>query len=217
MKANLRKKKILEYAKKEFSKNGFYKTQIADIAKASDISRATVYQYFNNKDEIYMTLLSQHLEKWKEVMKQNEIDILKLTPLQYFSYQVRKTLKYFAGDRYLSNIILRVGIGIPKDIDKPVKQFEESILAVIVNELSKGIKSGFVRENIDKEFVSTLIAGAILRTSSYYFGPYKRKKPINIKEAADEIADVFGPGILTDKGTADKSIAEYISNGAFAN
>lgn len=79
MKASLRKKKILECSKKEFSKNGFYKTQIADIAKAANISRATVYQYFNNKDEIYMTLLSEQLTKWKEMMKQNEINVSKLT------------------------------------------------------------------------------------------------------------------------------------------
>ncbi|MDY0131238.1 MAG: TetR/AcrR family transcriptional regulator [Desulforegulaceae bacterium] len=200
MKASLRKKKILECSKKEFSKNGFYKTQIADIAKAANISRATVYQYFNNKDEIYMTLLSEQLTKWKEMMKQNEIDVSKLTPAEYFSYQVRKTLKYFAGDRYISNIVLRVGIGIPKDIDKPVKHFEESILAVIIDELEKGIKSGFIKKEIDTEFISTLIAGAILRTSSYYFGPYKRKKPINIKQAADEITSIFGAGLFTQEG-----------------
>ncbi|MGE4520704.1 MAG: TetR/AcrR family transcriptional regulator [Desulfobacteraceae bacterium] len=217
MKASLRKKKILECSKKEFSKNGFYKTQIADIAKAANISRATVYQYFNNKDEIYMTLLSEHLERWKEVMKRNEIDILKLTPSQYFSYQVRKTLKYFAGDRYISNIILRVGIGIPKDIDKPVKQFEESILSVIIEELVKGAKAGFVRADIDTEFASTLIAGAILRTSSYYFGPYKRKKPINIKQAADEIALIFGPGLFTPQGMEKKTIAEHLTCKNFPN
>lgn len=215
MKANLRKKKILECSKKEFSKNGFYKTQIADIAKSANISRATVYQYFNNKEEIYMTLLEEHLEKWKEVMKINEIDVFKLSPLKYFSYQVRKTLKFFAGDRYISNIILRVGIGIPKDIDKPVKQFEEKILSVVINELSNGIETGFIRKDIDKEFVATLITGAILRTSSYYFGPYKRKKPINIKQAADEIAGIFAPGLFTEQGLNCEKIdesADYMPN-----
>jgi hypothetical protein len=162
-----------------------------------------------------MTLLDEHLEKWKEVMQINEIDVLKLTPVDYFSYQVRKTLKFFAGDRYISNIILRVGIGIPKDIDKPVKQFEESILSVIINELSMGVEAGFVKNDINMEFASTLIAGAILRTSSYYFGPYKRKKPINIKKAADEIAGIFAPGLFTEFGLKCEKIAgcvEYAPN-----
>lgn len=155
-----------------------------------------------------MTLLEEHLEKWKKVMQINEIDVLKLTPVQYFSYQVRKTLKFFAGDRYISNIILRVGIGIPKDIDKPVKQFEENILSVIIKELSMGAETGFVKKDINMEFVATLIAGAILRTSSYYFGPYKRKKPINIKEAADEIAGIFAPGLFTAQGLGCEKISE---------
>lgn len=196
MKAQLRKKKILKCSKKEFAKNGFYKTQIADIAKAAQVSRATVYQYFHNKDEIYMTLLENHLEKWKELMINNDIDISAMSPPQYFSYQIRKTLKFFAGDRYLSNIVLRVGLGIPKDLKKSVKNFEENILDVIIEELNKGVKMGAIKDDIEIELIANLITGAVLRTASYYFGPYKRKKPLNIKQASDKISQIFIPGLF---------------------
>lgn len=200
MKAHIRKKKILECSKREFSKNGFYKTQIADIATSANISRATIYQYFNNKDEIYMTLLEEHLSKWQKIMVTNDIDVSAFAPTQYFSYQIRKTLKFFASDRYLSNIVLRVGLGVPKDLSKPVKQFEEGVLSIIIKGLKKGVEAGNIRKDLEVEFTANLIAGAILRTASYYFGPYKRKKPINIKNAADEIARIYIPGIFTEQG-----------------
>jgi AcrR family transcriptional regulator len=208
MKAYLRKRKILDCSKKEFSKNGFYKTQIGDIANSANVSRATIYQYFNNKDEIYMTLLDEHLYEWKKIISKNDIDISSFSPPQYFSYKVRRTLKFFAGDRYLSNIILRVGLGVPKDLSKPVKQFEETVIESIVTELSKGINNNNIRDDIELEFTANLISGAILRTASYYFGPNKRKKPLNIKKAADEITDLFIPGLFTEEGlSADKKIS----------
>ena len=200
MKAQIRKKKILECSKREFSKNGFYKTQISHIANSANVSRATIYQYFNNKDEIYMTLLEEHLEKWQKIMVTNDIDISNLSPTKYFAYQIRKTLKFFASDRYLSNIVLRVGMGVPKDLSKPVKRFEEGILFILIDSLQKGISAGNIRKDLEVEFTANLISGAILRTASYYFGPYKRKKPINIKNAADDIAEIFVPGIFTEKG-----------------
>lgn len=53
MRSEEKKKKILNCAKRLFSKNGFYKTQISDIAKAAKIARGTIYQYFENKDIIH--------------------------------------------------------------------------------------------------------------------------------------------------------------------
>jgi len=206
MKANIRKKKILECSKREFSKNGFYKTQISDIANSANVSRATIYQYFKNKEEIYMILLEKYLFKWQEIMSYNDIDVKHLSAVEYFSYQIRKTLKFFASDRYLSNIVLRVGLGVQKDLGRPVKQFEEGVLSVITGALEKGQKAGNIKNDLEVEFTANLISGAILRTASYYFGPYKRKKPLNIKKAADEIAVMFALGIFTDNAIEDDKL-----------
>lgn len=153
-----------------------------------------------------MTLLEEHLAKWQQIMLTNDIDTSTLTPTKYFSYQIRKTLKFFASDRYLSNIVLRVGMGVPKDLNKPLKKFEEGILSILITGFQKGIDAGNIRPDLEIEFTANLISGAILRTASYYFGPYKRKKPINIKNAADEIADIFIPGMFTSKGMESEKL-----------
>lgn len=201
MRSEERKKKILNCAKRLFSKNGFYKTQISDIAKAAKIARGTIYQYFENKDIIYMTLLDDYYQIWQEAMtmKKTDFDLEKITAVDFFKAQIRKTLDFFANDRYLSNIILRVGLGVPGDLATTIKRFETHVLDFIMRDLRLGIKSGNIRDEINVEFTANLIAGAVLRTASYYFGPYKRKKPLDIEKATQDIIDIFVRGLFTEK------------------
>lgn len=53
---NLRRKEILNAAKKLFGEKGFYSATIEDIAKKAELSPATIYLYFKNKEELYANL-----------------------------------------------------------------------------------------------------------------------------------------------------------------
>ena len=57
MDSEQRKKQILQCAKKLFAAKGYYQTQISDIQNAAGVARGTIYQYFKNKDDIFLTLL----------------------------------------------------------------------------------------------------------------------------------------------------------------
>lgn len=208
MRSEERKKKILNCAKKLFSKNGFYKTQISDIAKAANIARGTIYQYFENKDIIYMTLLEDYYKIWQDQMnmKNSNIDLGQITAVDFFKSQIRKTLDFFANDRYLSNIILRVGLGVPGDLASTIKRFESHVLDFIMRDLRLGIKTGNIRDDIDIEFTANLIAGSVLRTASYYFGPYKRKKPLDVEKATNDIISLFVKGLFTDRALKDAGL-----------
>lgn len=56
-----------------------------------------------------------------------------------------------------------------------------------MRDLRFGIKSGNIRDDLNVEFTANLLAGAVLRTASYYFGPYKRKKPLDTEKATQDI------------------------------
>ena len=52
-----KRKFILETAAKFFSKNGFFATSVQDIAKECNISKATIYQLFNSKEDILYQII----------------------------------------------------------------------------------------------------------------------------------------------------------------
>lgn len=65
-----RRQEILCAAEELFSKNGFFKTSMAEIAAAVQFAMGTVYRFFKSKEEIYISIvevkveeLASHLEK----------------------------------------------------------------------------------------------------------------------------------------------------------
>jgi AcrR family transcriptional regulator len=53
---NLRRKQIMEAAEKVFCAKGFGSATMEDIAQEAELSPATLYLYFKNKDELYTSI-----------------------------------------------------------------------------------------------------------------------------------------------------------------
>lgn len=58
-KALLTRSKILDAAKEVFSKNGFHKATVHNIAQAAELGYGTFYLYFKDKKDIFYALLKQ--------------------------------------------------------------------------------------------------------------------------------------------------------------
>ncbi|MDI6777157.1 MAG: TetR/AcrR family transcriptional regulator [Syntrophales bacterium] len=59
---NLRRAEILKEAEKIFAAKGFYKTTMAEIAEASGFAIGTLYQFFEGKERLYTTMVSEKLD-----------------------------------------------------------------------------------------------------------------------------------------------------------
>ena len=56
------KKMLIEVARELFAKNGKKDVTMNDIAEASKKGRRTLYTYFNNKEEIYKSVIDKELQ-----------------------------------------------------------------------------------------------------------------------------------------------------------
>jgi len=60
---DLKRESILSAAQVQFSRYGFRRTSMADIAKETGVSRASLYSYFENKEEIFRSLAASLHER----------------------------------------------------------------------------------------------------------------------------------------------------------
>ena len=58
----VRRAEILRAAEKLFAEKGFHGTTILDLAKLSEFSVGTLYNFFKTKEEVYYTLLIEKLD-----------------------------------------------------------------------------------------------------------------------------------------------------------
>jgi TetR/AcrR family fatty acid metabolism transcriptional regulator len=199
MKGDDRRSMLLARAKRLFSKRGYYQTQISDIVKNAKIARGTVYQYFKNKDDIFVTLLQNAYEEWqKTIAKEMEgVDVASLPPREYVKFRIRNSLSYFAKDPELSNLILRMGQGLPANLVQVIDRLDKEIISQMSAEIGWGVKNRVLRKNLDIELAANVVHGAIIRVAYQYFVKKKdRNKPKDIDGLVDEILDLLAPGMF---------------------
>lgn len=61
-------RRIIEAALKVFAKNGFYNSKVSEIARAAQVADGTIYLYFQNKDDILISLFEEEMGQVLEMV-----------------------------------------------------------------------------------------------------------------------------------------------------
>lgn len=156
--------KKLEIADKSiavFSEKGYYNTSLNDIAKACSMGRTTLYQYFNNKDEIYLYILelgmSFFLIRYEELKKDEN-----LSNIDKLKYLINYLLINIEGQRVAKGFVdfwLMVrhnNCNVEEDLFRLSSILENSFNEI----LDKAVKSKEIID-IDTVSMSSLIVSAL--------------------------------------------------------
>jgi len=81
-----KKKLIIESAIKLFAENGFHNTSVQEIANHAQISKGTVYLYFDSKEDLLLKIFYYYNDSTRDKIRQ--IDMLQLTPKEKFIKQI---------------------------------------------------------------------------------------------------------------------------------
>jgi AcrR family transcriptional regulator len=199
MKADKRRQMLLHRAKKLFSQRGYYETQISDIIKNAKIARGTIYQYFKNKDDIFLTLLRTAYDEWQATMAEEmkRVDLANLPPTDYLKFRIRNSLTYFAKDPEFTNLVLKMGYGLPAKLVRVLDRMDKEIIDQMSAELGWAVKHGVLRKDLDVELAANLIQGAVSRIAYQYFVKKTvRNTPEEIDVLVEEIFDLIAPGMF---------------------
>jgi AcrR family transcriptional regulator len=190
------KERILKAAEELFMQYGFRSISMDDIARHISVSKKTLYQFFEDKDEIVSITVSRHFDKEKEVCQhqialhaENAVDELLMV------------------SRFLKSNLQNINPALLFDLQKYhpkaweiFKNFkQEFILQHILRNLRKGVEEDLYRKNIDVEVLARLRLEEVqLGFDSSIFPPAQ----FNIYDIQMQFLDHFIRGIATDKGLA---------------
>jgi AcrR family transcriptional regulator len=73
---NRRIREIEVAAKKIFFKKGYQNTTMEEIAAIAEVSKGTIYLYFKNKDDLYVTLMMTALEELGKLLLHLEAEVM---------------------------------------------------------------------------------------------------------------------------------------------
>ena len=68
------KEAILARAAELFARSGYQGTSMNDVAEGSGLSKATLYHYYRDKDELLVNIAASHVTKLVELVRSVEAD-----------------------------------------------------------------------------------------------------------------------------------------------
>jgi len=165
---------ILACAEKVFSQKGYYQTQVSDISDMAHVAKGTVYQYFSNKENLFVTLLENYLTSWEKDVELDIKDFMgsgsaKDYAAAYLKHRLAKTVSYFSNNQDRANIILRMSLGLNEVIEQVIRLFEDKVLKSIIEDIKIGQNFGHITKDINIEMTANAILGGVLRISFFYF------------------------------------------------
>jgi len=189
----LRKREsILNTAKHMFSRYGIRKTNLSDIARMAKVAKATIYNYFGSKEQVYLEVLNREANEFVDKLMQTLSQIK--SPLEKLRFFYRNRLIKLRDNQNLLNLYEgnEVNLSQANEIRESIFKRELSILQGILEE---GVKEGIFR--IDNIFQAARMIGYTLRgwESSLLQG----KKQEDLEVEFDSFFDILCRGILIEK------------------
>ncbi len=98
---NEKKEEIFNTATYLFSKKGYISTSVQDIAKACNVSKATIYKCFSSKEEILIEIIKSFNNQMMRIV--DEVDLnYNLSPMEKYEEKIFTLFNYFSDGREFS-------------------------------------------------------------------------------------------------------------------
>jgi AcrR family transcriptional regulator len=187
------KNRIVSGARELFFRYGVKSITMDEVAKNLGISKKTIYQFFEDKDELVYIVAKDHMAETEGVMK-------KITEIA--SDPIDEVLKISQHLRVIfQNINPSLLMEIQKHHAKAWKAFsdhkEKCIHSSLIQNLKSGIEKGLYRNEIDVEILSRLRLEEIQMSFNPLIFPTPK---FNIQKVQLQFIEHFLYGICTLKG-----------------
>lgn len=182
--------RILATAKELFTRFGFKRVSMDEIASKTGTTKRTVYKYFENKEALFMAVLSIELENLKKIIDEN--DKKDIPYFEKFQLSLYEFVKYKKTNELLFRIYEDYEMFGYSESKKALKQFDNKVIDYIKSKVTLAIQNKHIKE-CDVDIVSFVIY-KIYAALMYEWD--STKKTLNEKEISEFVTSMLKDGLF---------------------
>lgn len=196
----MRRQQIQNAAKELFILKGFHSTTIEEIAQKAELSPATIYLYFKNKDELYANLniisMQYLFDRIENICKNKRLSceskIIKIKDAMYDTFRYDPLIL-----RNIFHIQLEDALpSLSKGLLDQVNDISWKVLTMISNVYEEGVRQGKFRDGLGiahADIIWSTFTGLVIWEEA------KRKidpRKDFLKATLDRAFDIFCRGVI---------------------
>jgi TetR/AcrR family fatty acid metabolism transcriptional regulator len=181
---------ILKAATKVFAQNGYFQSQVADVARVAGVAAGTVYLYFRSKDDLLVSIFERSMN---EVLAEGKAAVAEIDdPAERLSKLAHLHLGRLGRDKDLA-VVFQVEL---RQSVKFMERFSETFLQdyfkLIRQAIADGQQSGAFRKDISATTATKIFFGALDEMATNWVLS-RRKYDLNAE--ADAVVNLFIHGV----------------------
>lgn len=164
-----KQEKVMRSAINEIIKYGYEKANVGNIAKNAGIAKGSLYQYFENKRELFLFSMKWSMEflvkKYDKyvTLKDKDMDIF-----EFFYKNSKESMIKMREERELVIFVQNVFLGKYSSItDESMEYMIKLSDEYLLNLIKDGKNNGSIRKDIDDKILSLFMTGVSFKIKEY--------------------------------------------------
>lgn len=187
-----RRKTIVEAAREVFSEKGYNGTTIDNVAAKSEFAKATLYKFFKNKEELYLSVVEDVFREINDIAEKAMQEDLPVR--DKFRLFIQRLITHFSDHADFFRLLMReIGrVNMAGWKGSPHAMIHEQLNEILARELERGMKLREIRktDSLRAAQVFNHMVYAYHMNNLFFEHDEKMKK-----EAVDFLVTVFFDGI----------------------
>ena len=157
---------ILNAATKSFTRHGFKKTSVDDIARGAGVAKGTVYLACESKEELFYQVVHREVRAW--VADSARLIDPRVTADDLLARVAIGSVEYLNGHPLVRDLLFRELHRSLPDWAERLDELRVLGRANVIEIVRLGIKQGVFRDDLDVEQVATLLQDIQLATYMFH-------------------------------------------------
>jgi TetR/AcrR family fatty acid metabolism transcriptional regulator len=181
---------ILRAAIKVFARNGYFQSQVADVARVAGVAAGTVYLYFKNKDDLLVSIFERTMG---DAIVEGKAALAEVQdPAERLRRIAVLHLERLGRDRDLAVVVqveLRQSI---KFMERFSATHLQDYLDIIRRAIADGQQAGVFRRDVDANLAAKALFGALDEMATNWMLSRRRYA---LADTAGPVVDLFLKGV----------------------
>ncbi len=147
-----KKKRIFDAAIQEFSTRSYSDASLNQIVKAAKIPWGSFYQYFNDKEDIYLYLLEEIAKDHQKIVHKKPVD----SDAGFFETFIQQTIESLELAKVKPEYT-RIGMLMQVDNSDFIVKLRSATLEALKEKISQDKERGIIKSEIDSDLIVDMI------------------------------------------------------------